>query len=46
MENVIQFICGDATTFTPQVLCGLILFVSVLECISNIAYALTSVGRR
>lgn len=45
MENVIEFICGTSTEFTPQVVCGLILFCSVFECIGNIAYALTSVGK-
>ena len=46
MENVISFICGTAEEFTPQVLVGLIIFCSMIECIGNIAYALTSVGKR
>lgn len=46
MENVIEFICGNATEFTPQVLVGLIIFCSMIECIGNIAFALTSVGKR
>ena len=45
MDTVINFICGTAEDFTPQVVCGLILFCSVFECIGNIAYALTSVGK-
>ena len=45
MENVINFICGDAEAFTPQVVCGLILFCSMIECIGNIAFALASVGK-
>lgn len=45
MENVIEFICGSAEEFTPQVVVGLILFCSMIECIGNIAFALASVGR-
>ena len=45
MDTVITFICGTTEDFTPQVVCGLILFCSVFECIGNIAYALTSVGK-
>lgn len=46
MENVISFICGECTEFTPQVLVGLIIFCSMIECIGNIAFALTSVARK
>ncbi len=46
MENIIEFICGASADFTPQVLVGLILFCSMIECIGNIAFALTSVARR
>lgn len=45
MQNVIDFICGGATEFTPQVVVGLFLFISALECLSNIAYAVASVGK-
>lgn len=45
MENVINFICGESVDFTPQVLVGLIIFCSMIECIGNIAFALTSVGK-
>lgn len=46
MENVIKIICGNSTEFTPQVLVALLIFCSMIECIGNIAFALTSVGRR
>lgn len=46
MENVIEFICGNATDFTPQVLVGLIIFSGMIECIGCVAFALTSVGRK
>lgn len=45
MENVINFICGASEEFTPQVLCGLLLFCSMIECLGNISFALTSVGK-
>ena len=45
MDIVINFICGDSEVFTPQVVCGLILFCSIFETIGNIAYNLTSVGK-
>jgi hypothetical protein len=45
MENAVEFICNGAQEFTPQVAVGLILFISALECLSNIAYAIASVGK-
>lgn len=46
METIINYICGETAEFTPQVVCALVLFCSMIECISNIAYALMSVGKR
>lgn len=45
MESAIEFICSGSTEFTPQVIVGLILFISAMECLSNIAYAVASVGK-
>lgn len=45
MESVVEFICNGSAEFTPQVVVGLILFISALECLSNIAYAVASVGK-
>lgn len=45
MENIIQFITNGSTEFTPQVLCGLIVFCMIIECIGSIAYNLLKVGR-
>ena len=45
MQSAIEFICNGATEFTPQAVVGLILFISALECLSNIAYAVASVGK-
>ena len=46
MESVIDFICNGSSEFTPQVVVGLILFICAFECLSNIAYAIASVGKR
>ena len=46
METIINYICGECTEFTPQIVCALILFCCMIECIGNIAYALTSVAKR
>lgn len=46
MENMVDFILNGANEFTPEVFVRLIMFVLMLECISSIAYSLTSVGRR
>lgn len=45
MENLIQFIVGDASTFTPACMVGLIVFCVVLECIGSIAYNILKTGR-
>lgn len=45
MENLIQFIVGDATTFTPACMVSLIVFCVVLECIGSIAYNILKTGR-
>lgn len=44
MQNVINLICGDATTFTPQMVCALVMFCMVLECITSICKSLMKVG--
>ena len=46
METIINYICGESVEFTPQILCALLLFCSMIECIGNIAFALTSVAKR
>ena len=38
MDSLIQFIIGNATTFTPACMVGLIVFCMVLECIGSLAY--------
>ena len=45
MENLTQFIIGDATTFTPVCIVGLIVFCMVLECIGSLAYNIMKAGR-
>lgn len=45
MENLIQFIVGDAVTFTPACMVGLIVFCVVLECIGSLAYNILKTGR-
>ena len=45
MENLIQFIIGDSTTFTPACMVGLIVFCTVLECIGSFAYNILKNGR-
>ena len=38
MDSLIQFIIGDATTFTPACIVVLIVFCMVVECIGSLAY--------
>lgn len=45
MDSLIQFIIGDATTFTPACIVGLIVFCMVLECIGSLAYNILKNGR-
>lgn len=45
MDNLIQFIIGDATTFTPACMVGLIVFCAILECIGSLAYNILKNGR-
>lgn len=45
MDSLIQFIIGDATTFTPACMVGLIVFCMVLECIGSLAYNILKNGR-
>ena len=45
MDNLIQFIIGDATTFTPACMVGLIVFCAILECIGSLAYNIMKAGR-
>lgn len=45
MNSLIQFIVGDATTFTPACIVGLIVFCMVLECIGSLAYNILKNGR-
>ena len=44
MDSLIQFIIGDATTFTPACIVGLIVFCMVLECIGSLAYNILKMG--
>lgn len=44
MESLIQFIIGDATTFTPACMVGLIVFCAILECIGSLAYNIMKAG--
>lgn len=46
MDSMIQLITGGVNEWTPSVMVGLIVFCLVLECISSIAFQITSVGRR
>ena len=46
MQAMIDFICGDAAEFTPQVVAGLIVFSLTLECLGDIARSIMSAGRR
>lgn len=41
MENLINFIVGDATTFEPRVLVGLIVFVCIFD---GFAFMISSLG--
>lgn len=45
MDSLIQFIIGNATTFTPACMVGLIVFCMVLECIGSLAYNILKNGR-
>lgn len=36
MNNLINFILAGSTEFTPEVLIRIVVFLAVLECISNI----------
>lgn len=45
MESLIQFIIGDAKTFTPACMVGLIVFCAILECIGSLAYNIMKAGR-
>ena len=45
MDSLIQFIIGDATTFTPACVVGLIVFCAILECIGSLAYNILKAGR-
>ena len=46
MDNMVQFICNGVTEFTPELLVRLIVFVLVMDCISSVAYAISSIGKR
>lgn len=46
MHELVEMVTGGVTEFTPQTLVGVIVLVMLLDCISSIAYSITSVGRR
>lgn len=43
MENLINFIIGDATTFEPRAVVGLIVFVCIFD---GFAFMISSFGGR
>lgn len=45
MDSLIRFITGDATTFTPACMVGLIVFCAILECIGSFVYNIMKAGR-
>ena len=45
MENLINFIIGDATTFEPRAIVGIIVFVLIFDGLSFMVASLTG-GRR
>ena len=46
MDNMVDLICNGATEYSPDLLVRLFVFVLVLDCISSVAYAISSIGKR
>lgn len=42
MENLINFILGDATTFEPRAIVGIMVFVIIFDGLSFMVSALTN----
>ena len=39
MDNMVDLLVGEATSFTPDVLVRIIVFVLLLDCIASIAHS-------